>query len=152
MTTTKDLGGVELSLSSAGDLVFSANGKGIAIVKRDLLTPESRNALTAFYKSTSELHNIDEWEPGEVVVAARPCLVRDLHGLPFTVMRGQRIDERSIIEQILTIKEPEPVRLLRFGAELEVESLLREALTVKGQEGMAQSVLMQKRTIMAMQG
>ena len=159
-TTRKNLNPMKTSktndvkgrLTESGDLVLKHDGQEMVLPRRGMST-ETRTAITNFVKAISELRNIDEWEPGEKVIAARACMLRDSHGLPFAVFRGQELDDRDLIEQALSIKDPEPVRLLRKGvAELEVESILKELLTIKGQEGLAQSTLIQKRTIAAMRG
>lgn len=144
---------VECKLDKGGDLVIARDGKEIAAISRADLNLESRMAIAAFARACAELRSVDELEPNEKVVAAANCMVRDpLSGLPFGVMRGQELDNPRIIEQVLAIREPEPIRLLRKGGELEIESMLRELLTVKGQEGLAQSTLIQKRTLAAAQG
>ena len=147
--TSEELPVVELGHTADGDLVvLDHDGKAMAKASKSAAT---RTAVANSYKAGSELRSINDWEPGEKVVAARGCMLRTSDGLPFTVFRGQELDERDLIIQALSIKDPAPVRLLRKGVELEAESIVKELLTVKAQEGLAQSTLIQKRTIQAMQ-
>ncbi|MGA8475456.1 MAG: hypothetical protein WB681_10320 [Candidatus Cybelea sp.] len=143
---------IKCECTESGDLVLSRDGKKIARIGRSGISAANLTAITNFQKSVSELRSIDEWVPGEKVIADRSVALRDTHGLPFTVLRGQALDERDLIEQCLKIEGPQRPRLLRKGAELETETIMREALTLRGQEGLAQSALLQKRILQSVRG
>jgi hypothetical protein len=143
---------VKCKCTESGDLIILRDGKEIARIKRSDISAANLTAITNFQKAASELRSIDEWVPGETVIADRAASLHDIHGLPFTVFRGQALDDFYLIEQCLKIEGPQRPRLLRKGAELETETILREALTLRGQEGLAQSVLVQKRTLQSMRG
>ena len=87
---------VEASLNEAGDLIVVRDGKEIATIERSSISDESRNALTAFVKVCGEPTSIEEWD-GKPVIADRPVALHDQHGLPFTVLRGQALDDYDLI-------------------------------------------------------
>src|SRR5580700_3024219 len=92
---------VELQLTDVGDLTVTEGGRERATIRRRDLTPASRKAAMAFLRACSELKSMDELEPGENVIAADACMLLLDGGLPFTVLRGQRIDNPVLIEMLL---------------------------------------------------
>jgi hypothetical protein len=134
---------VELQLTDVGDLTVTEGGRERATIRRRDLTPASRKAAMAFLRACSELKSIDELEPGENVIAADACMLLLEGGLPFTVLRGQRIDNPVLIEMLLR----DGRRLLHEGAELEIETMLREIMTTSGYTAMAQSQVVLKRAL-----
>jgi hypothetical protein len=148
MITTETKPIVDLQLTEAGDLTVTEGGRERVTIRRSDLTPASRQATMAFLRACSELKSMDELEPGENVIAAEACMLLLDGGLPFTVLRGQRIDNPVLIEMLLR----DGRRLLHEGAELEIETMLREIMTTAGYTSMAQAQVVLKRALAAKGG
>lgn len=152
-STSEEAPAVRVKYSEAGNFsIFARDGTVIVVVDLNSLTPEERLAFVASAEHVSVLRDISDLLPGESVTVDGPCSVTDHFGNRYPIHRGSKVDDPDWISQILRIKDPRPIRLLRDGARLEYSTLLEEKLTRRETDGYAIAVLMQKRALQSVQG
>lgn len=149
MTQTKTV--VEFAHDERGLLVaISDDGKRheAVLVERRSVSPENRMALATFVASLAEVRDLKELAPGEAVTCYENCQIQ-IRGLPWTIRRGQRVDDREMIEALLAsgrrlLHEDSPEAL-----DISSESLLEAAVADTKHEGIMMATLVARRAAAA---
>jgi|GEM_PF-6640912 hypothetical protein len=138
---------VEFSHDDRGLLISAPDGV-MYLIPRDAVNDAGRAAIAKFMQSLSEIHSIDEVALDEVVVAGESSTLL-IDALPTQIRRGQKLDQRYVIERLLS----EGRRLLRASPEadeLTNEEVLRDAIIDEKYQGMAANIVIAKRVMAAL--